>query len=87
MRAKRTKKKEDWAAYKNPRRKVRENAEEPISPNVVSDDQTGNPKTLYSFIKSKKCDASGFAPLTSNGVNYSDSVKKANTLCLHRIGP
>ena len=55
--------------------------------NLVSDDQTGSPKKLYSFIKSKKCDASGVAPFTSNGVNYSDSVKKANTLCLHRIGP
>ena len=43
-------------------------------------EQTGNPKKLYSFIKSKKCDASGVAPLTSNGVNHSDSVKKANIL-------
>ena len=48
--------------------------------NLVSDEQTGNPKKLYSFIKSKKCDASGVAPLTSNGVNHSDSVKKANIL-------
>ena len=36
--------------------------------NLVSDDQTGNPKKLSSFIKSKKFDASGVAPLTSNGV-------------------
>ena len=51
--------------------------------NLVSDDQNGNPKKLYSFIKSKKCDASGVAPLTSNGVNYSDSVKKADILNHH----
>ena len=31
---------------------------------AVSDDQTGNPKKLYSFIKSKKCGASGVSPLT-----------------------
>ena len=47
---------------------------------LVPDDQTGNPKKLYSFIKSKKCDASGVAPLTLNGVSYSDSVKKATIL-------
>ena len=35
---------------------------------------------MYSFIKSKKCDASGVAPLSSNGVNHSNSVKKANIL-------
>ena len=46
----------------------------------MSDDQTGNMKKLYSFIKSKKCDISGVAPLTLNGVSYSDSVKKANIL-------
>ena len=47
---------------------------------LVSDDQTGNPKKLYSFIKSKTCDASGVAPLQSNGINHSDSIKKANIL-------
>ena len=47
---------------------------------LVSDDQTGNPKKLYSFIKSKKCDASGVAPLQSNGINHSDSIMKSNIL-------
>ena len=46
----------------------------------MSDDQTRNPKKLYSFIKSKTFEASGVAPLTSNGVNYSDSVQKAYIL-------
>ena len=46
----------------------------------MSEDQTGNPKKLYSFIKSKRCDASGVAPLSSNGTNHSDSVKKSNIL-------
>lgn len=44
--------------------------------NLASDDQTGNPKKLYSFVKAKMCDASGVAPLASNGVNHSDIVKK-----------
>ena len=47
---------------------------------LVSEYQTGNPKKLYSFIKSKKCVASGVAPLSSNGTTHSDSVKKSNIL-------
>ena len=47
---------------------------------LVREDQTGNPKKLYSFIKSKKCDASGVAPLSSKGINHSDSLKKADIL-------
>ena len=83
MRAKRTKKKEDWADYKKSKKESQRECRRAYSShvnNLVSDEQTGNPKKLYSFIKSKKCDASGVAPLTSNGVNYSDSVKKADIL-------
>ena len=75
MRAKRTKKKEDWAAYKKSKKESQRECRRAYSShvnNLVSDEQTGNPKKLYSFIKSKKCDA--------NGVNYSDSVKKADIL-------
>ena len=76
-RARTTKKKEDWAAYKklkkDNQRECRRAYSSHVS-NLVSDEQTGNPKKLYSFIKSKKSDASGVAPLTSNG------VKKANIL-------
>ena len=82
-RARTTKKKEDWAAYKklkkDNQRECRRAYSSHVS-NLVSDEQTGNPTKLYSFIKSKKCYASGVAPLTSNGVNHSDNVKKANIL-------
>ena len=47
---------------------------------LVSDDQTGNTKKLHSFIKSKKCDARGVAPLQSNVINHSDSITKSNIL-------
>ena len=83
MRAKRTKKNEDWAAYKKSKKESQRECRRAYSShvnNLVSVVQTGNPKKLYSFIMSKKCDASGVAPLTPNGVNYSDSVKKANIL-------
>ena len=82
-RARTTKKKEDWAAYKklkkDNQRERRRSYSSHVS-NLMSDEQTGNPKKLYSFIKSKKCDASGVAPLTSNGLNHSNSVKTANIL-------
>ena len=81
--ARSTKKKEDWAWYKklkkDSQRECRR-ADSSYVNSLVSDNQSGNPKKLYSFIKSKKCDASGVAPLSSNGVSHSDSVKKANIL-------
>ena len=33
-------------------------------------------KSCITCTAKSKCDASGVAPLTSNGVNYSESVKK-----------
>ena len=83
IRAKRTKKKEDWAAYKKSKKESQRECRRAYSIHVnilVSDDQIGNPKKLYSLIKSKKCDANGIAPLISNGVNYSESRKKADIL-------
>ena len=74
------------AAYKKSKKESQRECRRAYSSHVktwydlVSHDQAGNPKKLYSFIKSKKCDASGVAPLASNGVNYSESVKKANIL-------
>ena len=47
---------------------------------MMADEQRSNPKRVYSFIKSKRKDASGVAPLTSKGISYSDSLKKANIL-------
>ena len=40
----------------------------------------GNLKRFWSFIKSKKCDNSGVAPLRRDGVAHSDSQVKANIL-------
>lgn len=65
------------------RKNVRENLEKAHSSHIndlVCEDQTENPKKLYSFIKSKKCEASGVAPLSSNGISFNDSVKKSNIL-------
>ena len=45
---------------------------------VVSEGRTGNPKKLYSFIKSKKCDASWVAPLQRNRIKVSNGAKIRN---------
>ena len=48
---------------------------------IISPDTTSNPKRFWSFINSKRCDASGVAPLKdSDGLTYSDSHSKANIL-------
>ena len=81
--ARATKKKSDWIYYKELKKECQRESRKAYSSHVntlVSEDQTGNPKKLYSFIKSKKCDTSGVAPLSSNGTNHSDSVKKSNIL-------
>ena len=78
-----TKKKSDWTYYKELKKECQRESRKAYSSHVntlVSEDQTGNPKKLYSLIKSKKCDASGVAPLSSNGTYHSDSVKKSNIL-------
>ena len=81
--ARATKKKSDWIYYKELKKECQRESRKAYSSHVntlVSEDQTGNPKKLYSFINSKKCDASGVAPLSSNVTNHSDSVKKSNIL-------
>ena len=39
-----------------------------------------NTKKLWSFIKSKETDNTGVSPLKKNGITYSDSNMKVNTL-------
>lgn len=78
-----SKKQSDWTQYKQLKKECQRESRKAYSShvnNLVSEDQTGNPKKLYSFVKSKKCDASGVAPLTSNGTTHSDSGKKSNIL-------
>ena len=46
--------------------------------NIISPEQTNNPKRFWSFIKSKKQDNSGVAPLRAkDGIIYSDKNNKS----------
>jgi hypothetical protein len=47
---------------------------------MVSEDKGTSSKKLYSFIKSKKCDGSGVAPLKKDGKTYTDASEKAELL-------
>ena len=49
--------------------------------NIVDPETAENPKKLWSFIKSKKTDNTGVAPLRAkNGITCSDTEMKVNTL-------
>ena len=49
--------------------------------NIISPEQTNSPKSVWSFIKSKKQDNSGVAPLPAkDGIIYSDNNNKAEIL-------
>ena len=49
--------------------------------NMISPDLTSNPKRFWGFIKSRRCESVGVAPLKdTDGLTYSDSESKANIL-------
>lgn len=82
-RAKESKNPKDWEHYKALKSKCQSEcrkAHNNYIGNMLNDDINKNPKRFWSFIKSKRCDASGVAPLTKDGTTHSDSLKKANIL-------
>ena len=48
--------------------------------NSIVMDEDHKPKRLWSFIKSKRTDACGVAPLKRDGIAYSDARVKADIL-------
>jgi hypothetical protein len=47
---------------------------------MLEDDNTNNPKRFWSFIKSKRAESTGMAPLRKEGILYSNGNAKANIL-------
>jgi hypothetical protein len=47
---------------------------------MLSDDNTSNPKRFWSFIKNKRTESTGVAPLRREGILHSDTATKANIL-------
>ena len=48
--------------------------------NMLSDDKTSNPKRFWSFIKGKRTESTGVAPLRKGGILHSDTATKTNIL-------
>ena len=82
--AKRTKHHKDWTRYKTlqaeTQREVRR-AHDACMDEVIGEDMRENPKRLWSYLKSRKQDTSGVAPLKhSDGFLHNDAATKAEIL-------
>jgi hypothetical protein len=74
---------DDWFNFKHLKQQCQQEcrkAHNSYISSMLDEDSKSNPKKFYSFIKSKKCDSSGVAPLKSNGTLFSDSKLKADIL-------
>ena len=81
-RAKRTHKTRNWNSYhaikKLAQKKCREAYSSYIN-NIICSEEA-SPKLFWNYIKNKKNDRCGVAPLKRNGLTFSDSTTKANIL-------
>ncbi len=81
---KKTKKASDWEAYKKYKKEVQraiKTAHDNYINSILSDAlEEGNHKPFWSYVKSKRKDAGGIAPLRSNGTLLSSSHEKAEVL-------
>jgi hypothetical protein len=84
MKARKTKKPKDRERYRKLKAQAQRTSRQAYGNyvhDIISPEQTENPKRFWSFIKSKKQDNSGVAPLRGNdGLIYSDSNNKADIL-------
>ena len=81
-RAKRTQCTSDWDRFRKlqvENQKACKNAYNTYVNSMVDED-SGNCKRLYSFIKSKTCDGSGVSPIRCEGVLHSSPKDKAEIL-------
>ena len=74
---------EDWSNYKSIKKhtqKIRKEAYEAYVDSIVTTGPEANPKHFWSFIKARRTDHCGVAPLNHGGSVHSDSVAKSNIL-------
>lgn len=82
--ARKTKNPNDWSAFKSARKKVNQNLKSAHS-NYINSTLTeavnkGEHKTFWNYIKSKRKDTNGVAPLMSNGSLFSEDKDLAEIL-------
>ena len=83
LQARRTKTKYDRSRYQKLKKQMQHDCRAVYNDyvcNMISDDDSGNSKKFWSFIKSKRCDSIGVSPLMKDGTLQSDSSVKANML-------
>lgn len=81
-RAKKTRKTRDWNLYNEMKKLVQKKCREAYSSyinNIICSEEA-SPKLFWNYIKNKKNDRCGVAPLKRNGLTFSDSTTKANIL-------
>ena len=71
----------NWTRYKNIQKACKDECKKAYN-NYVCDmvNDSSNYKKLYSFIKDKKCDSSGMAPLKKDGTTHNDATTKSEIL-------
>ena len=81
-RARRSKHPNDWLRYKALKKQAqktcRETHDKYTNDTLTNDNK--NPKRFWNFIKSRKKDSTGVAPLKKDGLTFSDSLNKANIM-------
>lgn len=78
--AKKSNKPEDWSRYREVKKETRRQNRQAYQQYVNSFIQEDSAKNLWRYVKSRKCDHAGVAPLTKDGLTYSDSSIKADIL-------
>ena len=82
-RAKKSGKQRDWRNFNDIKKEAQRVCQETYNnyiSGMLEEDNSSNPKKFWSFIKSKRADSSGVAPLRRDGTLFSDSNTKANIL-------
>ena len=82
-RAKKSSKPADWERFKQLSKESRKTCKSAFNnfvKNCVSPEGVNNPKKLFRFMKSRRCENDGVAPLRDNGSLHNDNSKKANIL-------
>ncbi|XP_072033236.1 uncharacterized protein [Amphiura filiformis] len=81
--AKKSNSPKDWSRYKLLKKTMQYSCRKTYDSficDMICGEMSSNPKKFWSYIKSKRCDNSGVAPLMKDGILQSDSTTKANLL-------
>jgi hypothetical protein len=83
QKAKKSRKVRDWNKFQKIEKETQSTCRRTYNSyisNMLSDDNTSNPKRFWSFIKGKCTESTGVAPLRREGILRSDTATKANIL-------